>query len=710
MKVYEPKNIRNIVLAGHAGSGKTTLSEDMLFISGMINRKGIVEDNNTQSDFHDIEHERTCSVYASPVFLEWKDFKFNVIDTPGYDDYIGEMYSGIYAADLVVVCVNAQNGSEVCTENAWVFAQNTSKPVMFIINKLDIEQAKYQESLEDLQSLYGNSVTAFQYPLNPKVGFNSIIDIYSMKMYKYSGDGKYEVLDIPDSEKDKATALRNELIESVAESDENLMNSYFEEGDLTEEQLNSGLKRALINREIYPVFCAASKSGIGSQPIMQFIKDVAPAPFELPMPVEEGSIKVDCDPASKTSLLVFKMFSDARLGDMTYFKVKSGKLSQSMDLVNENRGTSERMGQLFCIQGKKREEVTELLAGDIGATVKLKNTHINDTLHEKGFNVHFTPIKFPNPKIRTAIAPKTKGEEEKLGLALNNLHEEDPTIIIEHSQELRQTIIHAQGELHLTSMLWRLENRYKVLAQLLPPRVQYRETIQKTAKGSYRHKKQSGGAGQFAEVHMMIEPWYEDMPNPPALNVKGKDVHDLNWGGKLEFLNCIVGGVIDMRFLPAILKGVMEKMEEGPLTGSYVRDIRIAIFDGKMHPVDSNEAAFKTAAMMVFKDIFTQASPMILEPIYEVEVRIPEEFVGDVMSDLPSRRGLILGIDSEGRYQKVKARMPLAELDKYSTALRSMTQAKGSYTAQYIEYQNVPSNVQQELIDAYKKSQSEDDE
>ncbi|MFA7627303.1 MAG: elongation factor G, partial [Candidatus Kapaibacterium sp.] len=447
----------------------------------------------------------------------------------------------------------------------------------------------------------------------------------------------------------------------------------------------------------------------GISAILDFIAEFAPAPNELPMPVMEGSIKVDCDSNAKLSLFVFKMFSDPKLGDMTYFKVKSGKLRSGIDLINESRGSSDRFGGVYIANGKKREEITELLAGDIGATVKLKNTNISDTLHEKGFNVKFMPIDYPTSKVRTAIIPKTRGEEEKVGMGLHALHAEDPTIMIEHSQELRQTIIFAQGELHLSAVKWRLEHRYKVETEYIEPRVPYRETIQKRVQGSYRHKKQSGGAGQFAEVHMMIEPFYEGMPDPEGLNVRGKEEFELDWGGKLVYVNCIVGGVIDQRFLPAILKGVMDKMQEGPLTGSYVRDIRVTVYDGKMHPVDSNEAAFKTAGMMVFKDNFTQASPKILEPIYNVEIKVPEDYVGDVMSDLPSRRGVILGIDSEGKYQKIKARMPLAELDKYSQALRSMTQARATYSSEYAEYQAVPPNVQVELIETYKKSQSEEE-
>ncbi|MBS4001126.1 MAG: elongation factor G [Desulfobulbaceae bacterium] len=709
MKVYEPKNIRNIALVGHAGSGKTSIAEAMLFHAGSISRRGTVEDNNTVSDFNELEHEKSSSVFSSIMFAEYNNTKINIIDTPGYDDYIGEMIAPMHVCDTAVVVVNSVNGLEVGTENGMTYAAKSNKPTIFLLNKLDIEQSKFDSVVEDIKAQVGNSATIFQYPLNAGAGFNTVIDILSMKAVKYTGSTEPEILDLPATEVERVETLRNELIESIAESDEDLMNQYFEEGSLTDEQIAKGLKKALIAREIMPIFCVCSKNFIGFKYVMDFIVKEVPTPSEMPVAVEEGSIKVDSDPSAKVSLFFFKMVSDPRLGDMTFFKVMSGKLHSGIDLVNADRGSSERIGQVFVINGKKRDEVSEMLAGDIGSTVKLKSTNVNDTLHEKNFNVTFQKIEYPNPKVRTAVVPKTKGEEEKVGMGLHALHAEDPTIVIEHSQELRQTIVFAQGELHLGVIKWRLENRYKVEAVFIEPRVPYRETIQKKAQGSYRHKKQSGGAGQFAEVHMMVEPWYENLPNPDGMSVRGKDLYDLDWGGKLEFVNCIVGGVIDQRFMPAILKGVMEKMQEGPLTGSYVRDIRVAIYDGKMHPVDSNEAAFKTAGMMVFKDNFTQASPKILEPIYDIEVKVPEDYVGDVMSDLPSRRGVILGIDSEGKYQKIKARMPLAEVDKYSQALRSMTQARATFTSAFSEYQAVPPNVQIELMEAYKKQQSDDE-
>lgn len=697
MKVYGVKNIKNVALLGHAGSGKTTLTESLLYEAGSITRIGTVEDHNTVSDSHELEHERGCSVFSTQLITEYMDQKFNIFDTPGFDDYIGEMIAPLSVCDTGMIVINAANGLEVGSENGWVYSERLNKSVAFVINKLDGENVDFDSVISELQGQFSNKVTLIHYPVSVGSSFDTIIDILHNKAYKFNDKEVVEV-EIPASERDKAESLRNELIESVAESDEDLMGIYFEEGDLTQDQLFGGLNAAIIRRQIFPVLCSSAKKNVGAKTILDFIANVLPSPDEMPVPTADGSVKVDVDPNKKTSLFVFKIYSDAKLGDTTYFKVKSGTLKAGADLINENRNASERFGALFTINGKKREEVEALEAGDIGAAVKLKTARINDTLHEKGFEVKFSEIPYPLPKVRTAIGPKTKGEEEKVGLALNNLHEQDPTILIEHSQELRQTIVYVQGELHLGVMKWRLENRYKVEVVFSEPRIPYRETIQKTAQGMYRHKKQSGGAGQFAEVHMFVEPYEEGKPYQSQFTVRGKDLHELSWGGKLEFVNCIVGGVIDARFFPAILKGIMEKMEFGPLTDSYARDIRVYITDGKMHAVDSNEAAFKTAAVYAFRECFKQAGPKVLEPIYKVEIKVPEEFVGDVMSDLPTRRGLILGIDSEGRYQKIIARMPLAEVDKYSTALRSMTQARATYVSTFEEYQAVPSNIQDELI------------
>ncbi len=707
MKAYETRNIRNLALVGHAGSGKTTFAESLLFAGGEINRQGSVEEKNTVSDNKQIERERMHSVSATTLFVQFNNNKINIIDAPGYSDYIGETVAAIKPVETAAILVNAHSGLEIGVENAFEYAKKMNKAIAFVINKLDMENASFEKSVEELKANFGASCSVAQYPLSEGPGANSIVDIIDMALYEFDSKGKYAKKDIPESEKSKAEDYRNELIESIAETDEDLMNKYFDAGDLSPDEIKEGLKKAMVERQIFPVFCAIGKSAIGSLRFLEIVSDYFPTPLDAPAWETEDGKEIKIDPEKPVSLFVYKLLSEQHLGDMTFFKVVTGKLTPSMDLLNERKNATERLNQLFAVNGKKREDVEFLMAGDIGSTVKLKSTKINDTLREKSFAANYKPIEFPKPIVRTAIAPKAKGEEEKVGTGMNAICLEDPTLKFEHSQELRQMILYGQGELHLTAAKWKLENRFKVEAEFVQPKVPYRETIQKQAKGSYRHKKQTGGAGQFAEVHMMIEPYRENAPDPEGLSVRGKDLYELDWGGKLEFINCIVGGAIDQRFMPAILKGVMEKMQEGPLTGSYVRDIRVVIYDGKMHPVDSNEAAFKTAGMMVFKNNFVEAAPKLLEPIYDVVIKAPKDFVGDIMSDLPSRRGVILGMDTEGNYQKIKAKMPLAELDKYSSALRSMTQAKASYTAEFSEYQTVPPNVQEELIEAYKKRQEE---
>lgn len=711
MNQYETKNIRNIALLGHAGSGKTSLAEAFLLDTATINRRGTVEEHSTQSDYNEIEHERGCSLFTTPLCAEFEGVKLNILDTPGYDDYIGELIAATSVVENSIISMNAQNTVEVGTENAWHYSSVNNVPVMFLVNKLDVDQAKFDDCVQQAKDIFSRKVTVLQYPLHTGATFNSIIDIMTMSLYEYpAGGGKATKKAIPESEMAKAEAYHAELVDAIAETDEELMNKYFENGALDEADLNAGLKKALAERQIFPLFAASSKLNYGTDLLLNFIKNVCPSPADMPgkMTVDDNFVKFDS--LAQNSLFIYKMSSEAHLGDMTFFKVISGRVTAGTDLVNEQKSQSERLNQIFVMNGKKRIEIPTLVAGDLGATVKLKSSQINHTLHEKGYNVEFAPITYPNSRIRIAVSPKNKGEEEKIGMGLHSLHQEDPTLVVEHSQELRQMILYAQGELHLSAAKWRLEHRYKVESEFIEPRVPYRETIQKQVRGMYRHKKQSGGAGQFAEVHMLMEPWAEDAPMPTDITVRGKDLMDLDWGGKLEYVNCIVGGVIDQRFLPAILKGVMEKMTIGPLTGCYVRDIRIAIYDGKMHPVDSNEAAFKTAGRMAFRDNFVKADPKVLEPIYNVEIKVPDEFVGDIMSDLPTRRGIILGIESIGRYQLIKARMPMAELDKYSTALRSMTQARATHRQEFAEYQVVPAQVQMKLIEEYKKRQEAEEE
>jgi elongation factor G len=607
-----------------------------------------------------------------------------------------------------MITLNAQNKVEVGAELAWTYSGKVNKPVMFVINKLDNEQANFANTVEDIHSSLSGSAKIIQFPVKQGAGFNAIVDILKMKKIEFDANGNPTESDIPADLKAEAEKYYGELVESIAETDEDLMTKYFDSGELSQEDFAKGFKTGINNRSIFPILCASSKNNVGITTLMDFAVDYMPSPNELPL-ILANDETAPCDTKSPTSMFIYKIYSDKKLGDMTYFKVNNGKLSQGVDLVIAGSGQAERIGQIFVTSGKNRVEISELQAGDIGATVKLKNSKINNTLHEKGKNIEYKKIMYPNPKVRLAIVPKTKGEEEKVGMALNALNNVDPTVVIEHSQELRQTIVYCQGELHSGIIKYRLLNRYSVEAEYIDARVPYRETIQKLSNASYRHKKQSGGAGQFAEVHMRIEPYFENAPYSTDVTVRGKELIPLDWGGNLEYVNCIVGGVIDARFMPAILKGLMEKMQVGPLTGSYVRDVRVYVYDGKMHPVDSNENAFKMAGTMAFKECFTGAAPKILEPIYSVEIKVPADFVGDIMSDLPSRRGVILGSDSEGSYQRIKARMPLAELDKYSTGLRSMTQARATFNSEFLEYASVPPNVQSELIEAYKKTTSDEE-
>lgn len=704
MEEFDLKHIKNVALVGHPGSGKTTLAETMLFEAGMINRRGTVEDHSTASDYSEIEQERGNSIFSTVLHADWRGFKINIIDTPGYDDFIGEVVTALRVADTAVMTLNAQFGVEVSTELIWEYIDAFKTPTIFAVNQLDQEKADFDLAVEQAKERFGRKVTVVQYPMNQGHGFNTIIDVLKMTMYQFPEDGgKPEKLPIPDSEKDRAEQLHNDLVESIAENDEGLMELYFEKGSLDEDEMRKGLKIAMTKHELFPLFCTSGKRNMGSGRLMGFIDNVAPSANEMPpFPLTNGQT-LACDPNGKTALFVFKTISEPHLGEMSFFKVCSGHVKNGMDLVNSQTDAHERINQLFVMQGKKREQVEHLEAGDIGATVKLKATKTNHTLHEKGLDIVIQPIEFPEPRMRTAIQPEKKGEEEKMAMALHHLVDEDPSLHLEQSQELRQTIIHGQGEMQLAITKWKLEHLYKLDIEFIEPRIPYRETIQKAVHSDYRHKKQSGGAGQFAEVHMLVEPYYDGMPDPPDMSVRGRDSHELPWGGHLVFYNCIVGGAIDVRFLPSILKGVMEKMKEGPLTGSYVRDVRVSVYDGKMHPVDSNDAAFKIAGRMAFKRAFQSADPKILEPIYRIEVLTPDEVMGDVMGDLQSRRAIIQGIETDGHYQKIIAKVPLAELYKYSSALRSITQGRAKHKRFFDEYAAVPFDIQQKLIANYEE-------
>ncbi|MBK9461915.1 MAG: elongation factor G [Sphingobacteriales bacterium] len=705
MKVFDTQKIKNVAILGHAGSGKTTLTEAMLFEAGEITRRGSVEEQNTVSDYHEIERQRGNSVFGSLLHLAWKDNKINLLDTPGFDDFVGEIISALRVADTGLMVLNAQSGVEVGSEIIWEYTEQFETPMMFVINQVDGEKSDFEATFNQARERFGDKVTLVQYPLNEGVGFNAIIDVLKMTMYKFGPNGgKPEKLPIPDTERQRANELHNTLVEAVAVHDDKLMEAYFDKGELSEEELAEGFKLAMIHHDLFPVFCCSAKRDMGSGRILGFIHDIAPSAQDMPPAKRESGKTLDCDPSGPVCLFVFKTISEPHLGDMSLFKVCSGEVRIGQELVNSKSDITERVAQLYILNGKNRTAVTSLKAGDIGASVKLKGTITNSTLYERDHPFHIFPIQFPAPRITVAITTENKNDMDKVTQALHRLHESDNTIIYEYSHELQQALLHGQGELHLNIAKWELENLYKVKVNFDKPRISYRETIRKSAQSQYRHKKQSGGAGQFGEVHMLIEPYYEGMPNPSGFNVRDTQVHDLDWGGKLVFLNCIVGGSIDTKYMSAIVKGIMEKMTNGPLTGSYVRDVRVSVYDGKMHAVDSNDMAFKLAGTMAFKQGFQDANPQLLEPIYDVEVMCSGETMGDVMGDLQTRRAIIMGIDADGHYQKISARVPLAELYKYSSTLRSLTQGRAKHTQRFADYATVPAELQQKLIEEYAKT------
>ncbi len=718
MKTYPTNEIKNVVLLGASGSGKTTLAEAMAFDGKVIERRGSVETDSTLSDFTDIEHIYKRSIYSTLLFAEYNGYKLNIIDTPGADDFCGSLFSAFKVADVGVMLINAQNGFEVGTEIQARYARAHEKPIIAVINQLDSEKASWENSLESLRTASQVTPVIVQYPVNPGPNFDAFIDVLLMKMYKFKGDtGIREELEIPAEEMERATELNRILTEAAAENDEALMELYFEKGVLTQDELRSGLKLGLAKRDVIPVFCASGKRDIGAKRLMEFIINVAPGPLKAPNFLTVDGEEIEPDSNGPTALFVFKNIVEPHLGEVTYFRVISGKVTEGMELVNSKTGNKEKISQLFAVAGKNRIKVTEMMAGDIGCTVKLKGTRTNQTLSTPGSNIEIEPIRFPDPRFRVAVKAVKTGEDEKLGELLNRANFEDPTILVEYSKELKQTILQGQGEHHLNILKWQLANLNKMEVEYFPPKIPYRETITKVAAANYRHKKQSGGAGQFGEVWLVIEPYQEGMPEPSKykidgkelqVNIKSKEEVNLDWGGKLVFYSAIVGGAIDARFLPAILKGIMEKMEEGPLTGSYARDIRVVVYDGKMHPVDSNELSFKLAGRNAFKEAFRKAGPKIMEPIYSVEILVPSDKMGDVMSDLQNRRAMIEGMSSEKGFERLVARVPLAEMYRYSTTLNSLTNGRATYSMKFSSYEQVPSEVQEKLLKAYAETDKDD--
>ena len=705
MKNYTTQQIRNVVLLGGTRSGKTTLAEAMLFEGKVIDRRGTVEGKNTVSDNTEVEQIYQRSIYSTPLYAEFMDHKLNFIDAPGADDFVEGAITGLNVCDSAVMVVNAGQGVEVGTEIHGRYAEKHSKPVIIAVNQLDTEKANWDNTIDTLHQAFGGKPVVFQFPVNAGVGFDSFVDVLKMKMYKFKDEnGTCEIVDIPADIKDKAETIQAELMEMAAGSDEALMEKFFEAGELTEEEIHKGLKVGFDKGELYPVFCICSKKDIGVKRLMEFITEVAPAPKE--------------EAAGALSLFVYKTALEQHLGDVTYFKVMSGKCPESVDVVNMSTESKERITSLFAVAGKKKEKVSELVAGDMGCTVKLKAVKTNQTLNAPGNSKVVDPIAFPPAKYRCAIKAVDEKDDEKLGEALNRASAEDPTLVVEYSKELKQTILNGQGEQHINILKWHINNDYKIDIELFAPKIPYRETITKVAYATYRHKKQSGGAGQFGEVTLLIEPIVEGVETTAkfkidgketAFTVKGKEEFELPWGGKWEFYNCVVGGAIDASFMPAIKKGLTQKMEEGPLTGSYARDIRVFVYDGKMHPVDSKEIAFIIAGRNAFKEAFKNAGPKIMEPIYMVEIMVPGDCVGDVMSDLQNRRGIMEGMGAEKGFQVLKARVPLAELYKYSTTLSSITSGRATFTQEFIEYQQVPMDVQEKLLKAYEAEQEEED-
>lgn len=700
MRVYQTNEIKNIALLGSAGSGKTTLAEAMLYESGVIKRRGSVEAKNTVSDYFPVEQEYGYSVFSTVFNVEWNNKKLNIIDCPGSDDFVGGAITALNVTDQALILINGQYGPEVGTQNNFRYTEKLKKPVIFLINQLDSDKCDFDSIINSMKDIYGSKCVEIQYPIETGDGFNSLIDVLLMKKYSWKPEGGAPIIeDIPAEEMDKAMELHKALVEAAAENDETLMEKFFEEETLTEDEMREGIRKGLVTRSIFPVFCVCAGRSMGVRRLMEFLGNVVPFVSEMPKIHNTRGEEVPADSSAPESVYFFKTGVEPHIGEVSYFKVMSGCVKPGDDLSNADRGSKERIANIYVCAGANRQPVDCLNAGDIGCTVKLKDVKTGNTLNGKDCDNRFDFIRYPNSKYSRAIKAVNEGDTEKLMAALTKMRQEDPTWVVEQSKELRQTIIHGQGEFHLRTLKWRLENNEKIPVKFVDAKIPYRETITKAARADYRHKKQSGGAGQFGEVHLIIEPYAEGMPDPVVykfngqefkMNIKSKEVVDLEWGGKLVFINSVVGGAIDTRFMPAILKGVMERMEQGPLTGSYARDVRVVVYDGKMHPVDSNELSFMLAARHAFSDAFKNAGPKILEPIYDLEVYVPADFMGDVMSDLQGRRAMIMGMDSEAGYQKLQAKIPQKELASYSVALSSLTGGRASFTTKFASYELVP--------------------
>ncbi|MDO5761755.1 MAG: elongation factor G [Bacteroidales bacterium] len=719
MKVYQTNEIKNIALLGNDGAGKTTLTEAMLYEAGIISRRGRITAKNTVSDYFPVEQEYGYSVFSTVFHVEWNNKKLNIIDCPGADDFVGAAMTALNVTDTALLLINGQYGPEVGTQNHFRYTEKLGKPVIFLVNQLDSEKFDYHQVLDNLIDIYGSKVIPIQYPLNEGPNFNSLIDVLLMKKYTWKPEGGEPTIeDIPEEEKEKAMAMHRALVEAAAENDEELMEKFFDTETLTEDELRTGIRKGLATRSMYPVFCVCATKDMGVRRLMEFLGNVVPFVDEMPQVHNTRGEEVKPDPKAPTSLYFFKTANEPHIGGVQYFKVMSGTVHEGDDLTNTDRGSKERMAQIFACAGANRIKVEELVAGDIGCTVKLKDVRTGNTLASKDCDNRFNFVKYPNPKYIRAVKAVNEADTEKMVAAIQKMAQEDPTWILEQSKELKQTLVKGQGEFHLRTLKWRLENNEKISIRFDEPKIPYRETITKAARADYRHKKQSGGAGQFGEVHLIVEPYYDGMPDPTSykfgnqefkINVKGKEEVDLEWGGKLVFINSVVGGAIDTRFMPAILKGIMSRMEQGPLTGSYARDVRVIVYDGKMHPVDSNELSFMLAGRHAFSDAFKEAGPKLLEPIYDVEVFVPGDKMGDVMSDLQGRRGMIIGSESENGYEKLIAKVPLKSLSSYSTTLSSITGGRASFIMKFASYELVPTDLQQKLMKEFEEQSKDED-
>ena len=717
MKVYNSHEIKNIALLGNDGSGKTTLTESLLFESGLIKKRGRITQKNTVSDYFPVEQDYGYSVFSTVFHTEWNGKKLNIIDCPGSDDFVGAALTALNVTDTAVLLLNGKFGPEVGTQNHFRYTEKLGKPVIFLVNQLDDEKCDYDVVLEQLQTIYGPKVVPVQYPVKTGPDFNSLIDVILMKKLVWGPEGgKPTIEDIPAEELDKAQEMHKALVEAAAENDEQLMEKFFETEQLTEDEMREGIRKGMVTRSIFPVYCVCAGKNMGVGRLMEFLGNVVPFVDEMPKVHNTRGEEVVPSEDGPTSIYFFKTGVEPHIGEVQYFKVMSGVLHEGDDLTNADRGSRERMAQLFVCAGANREKVEQLVAGDIGCTVKLKDVRTGNTLNGKDCDHRFNFIKYPNPKFTRAIRAVNEADTEKMMAALTRMRQEDPTWEVEQSKELRQILVHGQGEFHLRTLKWRLENLDKIPVEFYEQRIPYRETITKAARADYRHKKQSGGAGQFGEVHLIVEPYSEGMPDPTVYKfgnqeirvaMKGKEEVDLEWGGKLVFINSVVGGAIDARFMPAILKGVMARMEQGPLTGSYARDVRVVVYDGKMHPVDSNELSFMLAARQAFSEAFRQAGPKVLEPIYDVEVFVPADKMGDVMSDLQGRRGMIIGMSSENGYEKLQAKVPLKEMSTYSTSLSSLTGGRASFIMKFASYELMPGDLQNKLVDEFAKQEEE---